>query len=340
MHNTDFYTLGKGIPYFSRKNSDGSYQGHRDLGNCPAFSTSLSLDVLEHYSSRSGMKAKDLKLVQTATPMVKFTLDEPNMENIALLNMGSVTAVSQSAGYAYTEDFAVKAQDVYYANLYDGKRAWLPTNYIKYNTGTGAFTVGGTLTGGTSNATATIQAIIGTTTAGILVLSAITGTFQTAETITDNSTGSATSDGAVVNTGTGDVLVCKSDGSVIYTKTTDYTLDTTIGRVYIVSGGDIESGTTITVAADYDAVNYSRISIIENTTLEGELHFISDNAIGENIELVYWRVSLTPSGDYALIGDNFSTLAFDGEILIDTANHPDLPYGQVIGDVETVTTTT
>jgi hypothetical protein len=77
-------------------------------------------------------------------------------------------------------------------------------NHIQFDAGTAAFTVGATLTGGTSGATATILNAVLRTGAfgssdatGTLVLDTITGgPFQDNETITDGSGGSATAMGA------------------------------------------------------------------------------------------------------------------------------------------------
>ncbi len=72
------------------------------------------------------------------------------------------------------------------------------TFYLAYTGGTGAFTVGQTVTGGTSAATGVIAAKTGTTSAGTLTLTSLSGTFQASETITDPITGSATATGAQV----------------------------------------------------------------------------------------------------------------------------------------------
>lgn len=66
---------------------------------------------------------------------------------------------------------------------------------LDYDAETAAFTVGATLTGGTSTATGTIHAVTDNGTTGTLWLSGVTGTFQDNETITDSSAGSATSNG-------------------------------------------------------------------------------------------------------------------------------------------------
>jgi hypothetical protein len=66
---------------------------------------------------------------------------------------------------------------------------------LNYDAETAAFTVGQTLTGGTSGATATIDAINTVGTTGTLTLSALVGSFQNNEIITDALTGSATANG-------------------------------------------------------------------------------------------------------------------------------------------------
>jgi len=339
MHSTDFYTLGKGILYFSKKNEDGSYQGHRDLGNSPSFSTSIDLTLLEHFSSRKGLKAKDKKIVQTSTPKVKFTLDEPNMKNLSLLNLGNLEEIVQEAGKGFVDTFDVKEQDVYLTNQETGKRNWEPCPYLRYDGGSGMFAVDETVTGD-AGATAIVKAVIGDVTSGILLLDSISGNFVDGENLTGSVSGLAVANGSQVIPADNDVLVCKADGSVVYTLDTDYTLDLTRGRIFIKSGGAITSPETISVGYNYGKVKYSRISVSSDTMIEGELHFISDNPVGENIEILFWRVVLTPSGDFNLIGDNWETLGFDGEILIDTENHPSLPYGQILGDIETMETTT
>lgn len=65
-------------------------------------------------------------------------------------------------------------------------------NLQSFNTQTANFTVGQTLTGGTSGATGIILSQVDAGTSGTLTLSNITGTFQNAEIITDGAGGSAT----------------------------------------------------------------------------------------------------------------------------------------------------
>lgn len=66
-----------------------------------------------------------------------------------------------------------------------------PLNTLPYNTQTGNYTVGLTVTGGTSGATAIITGDVDAGATGTLTLSNINGHFVNGETITDTSTGSA-----------------------------------------------------------------------------------------------------------------------------------------------------
>lgn len=78
-------------------------------------------------------------------------------------------------------------------SLLQGENSRPPTISIPYATQTGNFTVGLTVTGGTSGATGVISTDNDAGTTGTLMLSNVVGTFVTAEVLTDSGTGSATS---------------------------------------------------------------------------------------------------------------------------------------------------
>lgn len=69
---------------------------------------------------------------------------------------------------------------------------------LAYDAQTGNFTVGATLTGGTSGATAIIQADSDSGATGTLTLESVSGTFQDNEAITDDSGGAAVANGLVM----------------------------------------------------------------------------------------------------------------------------------------------
>jgi hypothetical protein len=84
------------------------------------------------------------------------------------------------------------------------------------------------------------------------------------------------------------------------------------------------------VTYGYAALTYTNIAAFANTQIIGKLRFVSDNPAGNQQELEAWSVSLVPSGDTAMIGDDWSTLGFTGEILKDETNHPLTPYMNII----------
>jgi hypothetical protein len=334
IHDTDNYTLGKGVLYFNYK-KNGVYQGFRDLGNAPSFNMSLDLDVLDHFSSRSGMASKDKKVVRMATPKCAFTLDEINPENMALTFMGAATENTQAYCNGQADALSVIELDKWYFNSATGKRKIKACTYLSYDGGTGAFAVAEVVTGA-GGAQGTVEAIIGNTAAGILVLSDVTGTYVNDEALTGSALGAASAHGTQVV----GVLVCNSDGTTVYTETTDYTLDLDVGRVFAKSTGSIAASSTIYLAYAANKCTYNSVAMIEDAELEGELHFISDNPVGKNYELLLWRVALTPSGDTGFIGEDWASMGFEGEILKDETGHPLTPYGTVIEEATVVATTT
>lgn len=107
----------------------------------------------------------------------------------------STAAMATSAG-----EFLLAANGADLMHCFDGTN-WFPlngnaTSGLAYDAGTADFTVGETVTGGTSGATATIVGILdGTTATGTLLVQSISGgPFSDNEAITDGATGSATSD--------------------------------------------------------------------------------------------------------------------------------------------------
>lgn len=104
--------------------------------------------------------------------------------------------------YAYVQfatvggDFMVAVNGADSALVYDGsafETLDAATTKIAYDAETAPFTVGLTVTGGTSAATGVIVAIVDNGTTGTLRVNTVVGTFVDNETITDSATGSATS---------------------------------------------------------------------------------------------------------------------------------------------------
>lgn len=81
------YHIGKGIVSF--KEEGGS--SFVDLGNAPSFVWEPTIEKLEHFSSREGVKTKDFTAVTQVGATITLTLDEITPENLALFTLGDNT---------------------------------------------------------------------------------------------------------------------------------------------------------------------------------------------------------------------------------------------------------
>ena len=92
------YTLGKGRLFFNKHDTSGSLTGEKSLGNAPALTFSMAVEKLDHYSSQSGLRAKDKSVVVEVTPTLNFTLDEVNVNNLEMLFFSSSESASPTIG--------------------------------------------------------------------------------------------------------------------------------------------------------------------------------------------------------------------------------------------------
>jgi len=101
---TDNYLVGKGIVYFDRLDADGNSTGEIDLGNDPAFALTPENELLEHMSSREGVKTKDKIAIIASNLNGKFTLDEINIDNLCIALYGDdVEYLNQGDGNVNNE---------------------------------------------------------------------------------------------------------------------------------------------------------------------------------------------------------------------------------------------
>lgn len=338
--NPDNYTLGRGCIFFD----NGT--GERELGNAPEFNIGVDVDLIEHFSSKSGLRIKDKRVVNELTPTLSFILDEINRENVAdafLANIdsvvqaaGDVSKLDQEANCNRLIDLATGVQE----HEIDARDVGL--RVLLHGTVTGGpFVLGETITGGTSSATAVVLRVD----SGALVVDSVTGTFVDAETLTGG-TSSATAPAVVPVTPVAP-LVAIGDGT-FHDNRDVVVVDSATGLVFLVAGVDYELKSrqglvrilpTLAAVADGDDVDtfwyqpaseYESIKSFQKTELEGFMRFISDVPVGNNVEVKIWRANIILDGETAFIGEDFSQLSFTGEILGDPVGHPDNPFMEII----------
>jgi hypothetical protein len=61
----------------------------RDIGNAPTFEFTPNVTTLEHFSSRLGVRVKDLQVVTEKTASLNIVMDEFTYDNLMLAFMGT-----------------------------------------------------------------------------------------------------------------------------------------------------------------------------------------------------------------------------------------------------------
>jgi len=115
----------------------------------------------------------------------------------------------------------------------------------------------------------------------------------------------------------GAFLVAENDSNssaVELSEGTDYTMDYELGRLYIVPGGNIADGTTLTANYVIKPSTYDRV-ISGSQPVEGVMRFISFNPTGRDIDYYFPWVKISPNGDYALKSDEWQQIPFNLEVL-------------------------
>lgn len=99
-----------------------------------------------------------------------------------------------------------------------------------------------------------------------------------------------------------------------FVRGTDYEVDFTLGRLYIIPGGGIADGTDITVEYNVRASSFERV-ISGSQPVEGALRYVELNPKGQNKVYYMPWVQISPNGDYALKSDEWQTIPFSIEVL-------------------------
>ena len=307
------YLYGKGELFFRAEGSEG----YDHLGNAPAFNISLTEEKLEHFSSMSGTKTKDLQLVTQKGATVAFTLEEFTPGNLLRAFKGKeATRDVQSA--ATFSGLAVSANKGLYTSI--GKERLGLTRLECATPASGAFSAGGTVTGSTSSATATI-AYVGE---GVLECVNVRGTFQPGEQI---SSASVTASLRGVARVADAVLTDKpSAPTKRYRQGVDYDLNARTGLLRVRESCSAE---TVYVSADCEACDAQLVDALTASDVTGELLFVGQPDQGPGMVVQCWRVTLSLGGEVGLISEELASIPMNGEVLADDVEHPESPFFRV-----------
>lgn len=113
---TDYY-IGKGIVSFWK---DGD-SGYRDLGNVPEFEFTPTVEKLDHFSSREGVKTKDKTVIIAKAGTIRLVMEEWSAFNLALALLG---------GEIDTDTSGQEVLDIFASTAVSGKLKFVGTNDV------------------------------------------------------------------------------------------------------------------------------------------------------------------------------------------------------------------
>jgi hypothetical protein len=371
------YTIGKGKLLFRRAGEIN----FADLGNTPDFKITTTIDVKEHFSSRSGIQTKDDEAILKSKGTGQFSLDEPNIRNLRMFVMSREDIANEVQSIASVSNEALTAELSRWLKLTKKKvsnvvvkaaddAAWeeatITGTTIAFvdggagladtitDSGSGLVTAGfksGMTVVVSGSASNNVTCLVSNVAAGVLTVPAgilaeeVAGDTVTIKrvvlageyaipTVANGFRYECTTPGSVGSTEPAWPAVVGgtvTDGTVVWTcrrqtflVNTDYILEAEEGLIYIDSSGQIPDGQALKVAFDAAAVSWERAGAVSSTTVYGDILFIGDPPKGRKLT-VRGYVSMKPSGDLSLIGEDWMSFAFAMEFLSST-DYPDGLY--------------
>lgn len=88
------YYSGQGRLYVADRDGSGNPQGFRAIGNVPSLELSIETTKFEHKESLTGSRAVDLTIVQEKKGTFTMTVEDMDLDNLALAFWGANTAIT------------------------------------------------------------------------------------------------------------------------------------------------------------------------------------------------------------------------------------------------------
>lgn len=300
---TNEYKIPRGRPAFSRRREDGSYEGYRFFGNCPAFTLTVETENFQHINSEGGLNEVDLDVPISVTRSSNITVDNLSHENQAVWLGAAISSFVQDLTPITDESIKVLADRTYQL----GEAQDL--------TGVRSVTVGTVSVTGTTRANSTAYA------KGVVLIPATPNDHAYLVTVAGTSHSSPPTfptDGTTVADGTCTLLDLGVITSLV--AGTDYATDGTLGlfstpvagkigaaanKAYIAMGDDAATWAGLNVLVDYtlSANTRTQIRTGSSAAVRGRLKFFADNPYGEQQDVLIPDCTLAPSGEQAFIAE-------------------------------------
>jgi len=125
------------------------------------------------------------------------------------------------------------------------------------------------------------------------------------------------------------VAVTGPAGSPTYVNNTDYIIDATRGRIFIVTAGAIADAAALEIDYTYATFAAGALPTVQggiSNFIEGFVRFVGKPATGPVWEIEVWKASLSPDGIIPFIGDDYASFTIKGKVLADTIAHGANPF--------------
>jgi len=286
--------------YFDLFDANLAKTGERYLGLTPGFTISIASEKIQSYSAETGLQQLDDETLVKITRTGKMTVRQISMENLGMFLAGQAATAAQASASVTNEAISILADRYYQLGALTANPSGVRS--------VSAVTI--TTAAVSAAATSTAYAV------GDQVKQASSPTHIYQCTTAGTSGGSAptwpTTIGATVTDGTA-VWTCI--GIITLVENTDYSVDLTMGRIYILPTARISGTYAVSALAAYTKSAVSREQLLTSGVADvyGALRFIASNAKGTNRDIFAPNVLLAPSGEIVVKADSpaYAELSFD-----------------------------
>ncbi len=293
--------VAAGKLYWDAFTAAGVKTGERYLGLTPGFTVNIKSDTIESYSAESGIRQLDDRTLISVTRTGKLSVRQVSLENLALFIGGSALTAAQTSGAVTGEAVSVLA-DRYYQL---GATVANPSGVRNVTSITVA---AGTITNAAVSTAYSLGAIVKPVTTPLYAYQCtVAGTSGTTAPTWPTVVGTTVTDGTAT-------WICI--GILAPILNTDFTVDPTTGRVYVLPTARVSATYPMPWTFGYTKTTATRdqISTAALPAAYGALRFIAANAKGANRDLYGSNVMLAPTGDWVLSADDPKYVELEFEV--------------------------
>jgi hypothetical protein len=324
------YSLGRGVLWWSELDAsdDPDGDGWVHLGNAPAFSTSLTRNFLDHFTSLSGLRDRDARIVIESLFDLRFQLDELTEMVAALFFSADPESYTNAAIAGFAEREMIEAVE--------WGRSYEISDGTNRAHGVRAADLTVELQGATQVVAAADRTIAFVAATDKIVASSgdfgadgyrvgrnvvVTGTASNDGTypITAVSALEITVGGALTDEAAASSAATLNSPDVVLVEGTDYELGSAEGEIFFLTTSAYASANDgvpidVTLAARAGADTMRRIPVQSRGEVTGALKFYGENPRDERKFLLYIpKVTINPDGELSLItAQELTVIPFTG----------------------------